>query len=381
MILLVYPALKNGIETSEMKRIGIKIRLRKEEINFMNICELLESLHVLNESERLYKEYYSVQNHPEQLKDFLKTIDPDFLAENHLIIPDIVDYHSSYFKEDMFFIEDKSQDIMVMKHNCFSPLTPHKHSFFEMLYVLEGSCDHYINDACFHMKPGDICIVSPEIMHQLGVFDESIVINFLIRSSTFEEIFFSLLKGDNILSSFFLNNIYSKKINEYITIDTEQDTELRDLLLDIMLEYIDRPLYYIEIMNSELVTFFAKVLRRYEKNCHLPPFTKKRDVQSYALVHFIRENYRTVTLGDIAGKFHYSDDYASKLIKSATGYTFTQLHTKIRMHKAAGLLKETSINLQDICDDIGYLNPEHFIRMFKKEYHMTPSEYRKKNKH
>ena len=343
----------------------------------MEKIDLIQNLHKLNESERFYQEYYSIRNDPKQLALFVEKTDPEFLDRNYLVIPDKNDYSSSYFKEDMFFIADKSQDIMVLKHNCYSPPTPHKHSFFEMLYVLEGSCEHCVNERHFKMNAGEICIVSPEVIHNLSVFDNSIIINFLIRSSTFEDIFFSLLKGDNILSSFFLNNIYSKNISEYITIDTEQDGILRDLLLDIMLEYENQTAYYIEVMNSELVTFFAKVLRNYEQNCHLPPFTKKSDVQSFALVHFIRENYRNVTLGDVANKFHYSQDYASRLIKTLTGYTFTQLLKKIRLHKAASLLKDTAITLQDICDDIGYMNPEHFIRMFKKEYHMTPSEYRK----
>ena len=277
----------------------------------------------------------------------------------------------------MFFTEDGAQDVIVLKHNCYSPPLTHSHKFFEMLYVFEGSCEHILDHARFSMREGELCIVAPETEHFVSVFDESIVINFLIRSSTFETMFSNLLKGNHVLSSFFLNNIYSKKSSRYITVDTEKDAALKEMLLEIMLEYENKELYYYEIMNSMLVTFFGRLLRSYEKNFRLPPAAKAQDERSLILIQFIRENYRSVTINDIADRFHYSENYATKLIKSSTGYTFTQLHKKIRMHKAARLLEDTDLSVQNICDEVGYLNPEHFIRTFKKEYLLNPSEYRK----
>ena len=44
----------------------------------MKLNELIQNLHILNESELFYKKYYSIRNDPEQLALFLKTIDHEF---------------------------------------------------------------------------------------------------------------------------------------------------------------------------------------------------------------------------------------------------------------------------------------------------------------
>ena len=83
-------------------------------------------------------------------------------------------------------------------------------------------------------------------------------------------------------------------------------------------------------------------------------------------------------LEEIAEQFHFSKEYTSRLIKSSTGRTFTQIHRNIRMNKATTLLANTNITINSIAEEIGYLNPEHFNRTFKKVYGMSPGDYRKK---
>jgi YesN/AraC family two-component response regulator len=82
-------------------------------------------------------------------------------------------------------------------------------------------------------------------------------------------------------------------------------------------------------------------------------------------------------LNRIADRFHYTPEYTSSLIKATTGYTFMQLITRIRMERAQALLRDTNISIGEISQTIGYLNPEHFIRTFKKHCAMTPSAYRR----
>ena len=41
------------------------------------------------------------------------------------------------------------------------------------------------------------------------------------------------------------------------------------------------------------------------------------------------------------------------------------------------LLESTNIPISQICRIIGYSSPEHFSRIFKKEYQVSPSDYRK----
>ncbi|MBE5979760.1 MAG: AraC family transcriptional regulator [Paenibacillaceae bacterium] len=64
------------------------------------------------------------------------------------------------------------------------------------------------------------------------------------------------------------------------------------------------------------------------------------------------------------------------MVKEHTGQNFTKLIRDI-LDKACRALKTTNLSISSICEIIGYTNPEHFNRIFKETFHMTPGEYRK----
>lgn len=95
------------------------------------------------------------------------------------------------------------------------------------------------------------------------------------------------------------------------------------------------------------------------------------------ILNYIIQNYNTVTLGDVASRFHFSEPYCSKLIAGITGITFSELLTRIRLQNGENMLAHTQMSIADISEKIGYKNPETFVRSFSRNYHMTPSQYRK----
>ena len=81
----------------------------------------------------------------------------------------------------------------------------HSHSFFEIIFVLNGFCSNDIGNYNLKLKKGNVCIIAPNTTHALSIFtDDCIVLNLLVRSSTFEKSFFELIKSNDILSAFFL---------------------------------------------------------------------------------------------------------------------------------------------------------------------------------
>ncbi len=97
------------------------------------------------------------------------------------------------------------------------------------------------------------------------------------------------------------------------------------------------------------------------------------------MMNYIQANYQTVTLADMADKFHLSQPYISKYIHEKSGNTFVELVTNIRMKKARTLLKNGNMTVENVAIAVGYPNVEHFNRMFKKKYNMTPVQYRADN--
>ena len=94
------------------------------------------------------------------------------------------------------------------------------------------------------------------------------------------------------------------------------------------------------------------------------------------IMNYIQNHYLTVTLDELAGKFALSAPYLSKYIKEKSGLTFVDNVKKIRMKKAKTLLKNSNMTVERVAEQVGYPSVEHFNRLFKKEFQMTPVQYR-----
>lgn len=345
----------------------------------MDVNALQLHIYEMNEDEKFYKEYYYARQQQYSLEKFISKLDMDDVLKRHLLIPELKETIpvGNIYEDTFFFDMNDTNSIIVQKHNRYSPPLFHKHTFFELLYVYDGKCKQKLQHTEFELKTGDICVIPPEIEHAIAVNDESIILNVLIRKDTLHNIFFNFLNTQNMLSSFFLNNIYAQKANDYIIFHTGSDFELRRAFLYMLWETVNKQLYCYQLIGNTLMQVFALLIRNYENTIEMPVFTHKSDVQRYAIIQYIQEHYSSVKLEDIAEKFHYTSEYTSKLIKETTGMTFTEITQRVRMEKAQDLLANTNMSVALISEEIGYDAPEHFIRLFKKYTQMTPSSYRK----
>ena len=104
-----------------------------------------------------------------------------------------------------------------------------------------------------------------------------------------------------------------------------------------------------------------------------------KDERLLEITNYIYANYKDVTLDDLSEKFFLSKPYLSKYINEKSGLTFGDILKQVRMKKARAMLKSSSATVESIAESVGYQNVEHFNRIFKKMYNITPVQYR--NRH
>ena len=104
-----------------------------------------------------------------------------------------------------------------------------------------------------------------------------------------------------------------------------------------------------------------------------------KDERLLEITNYIYANYKDVTLDDLSEKFFLSKPYLSKYIKEKSGLSFGDILKQVRMKKARAMLKSSSATVESIAESVGYQNVEHFNRIFKKMYNITPVQYR--NRH
>ncbi|MDQ0058675.1 response regulator transcription factor [Paenibacillus harenae] len=103
--------------------------------------------------------------------------------------------------------------------------------------------------------------------------------------------------------------------------------------------------------------------------------SKRREVSE--AYKFISLNLsRRITLEELASHLHMNPSYFSRFFKKETGQTFIEYVTGKKIERAKELLDQTNHSVHEICEMLGYDNQSYFIKTFKAQAGVTPTEYR-----
>jgi AraC family transcriptional regulator, regulatory protein of adaptative response / methylphosphotriester-DNA alkyltransferase methyltransferase len=106
---------------------------------------------------------------------------------------------------------------------------------------------------------------------------------------------------------------------------------------------------------------------------HSPHSGLVRNVTKY-LLHQYKQR---LTLQDIANDVGMSPFHLERIFKQETLETPRSYLEKIRVDKAAHLLKSTELTNLEICYEVGFQSPSNFYKVFRRLTKSSPSEYRR----
>lgn len=176
----------------------------------------------------------------------------------------------------------------------------------------------------------------------------------------------------------------SEKIRESLNEDYLQDIlfEIKSLMFKVAKTYhcredsirscCQKDLYpTLQALTDSLCREMNRLLQEAKKHPRLNPLTQK--VIGYIQIHY-RES---ITLSLLAKKVHVVPNYLSRVFNQDMGVSIPVYLNQVRTENAARLLQNDGLRISDVACQVGFSDPHHFTRVFKKQYHMTPTEYRK----
>jgi len=93
------------------------------------------------------------------------------------------------------------------------------------------------------------------------------------------------------------------------------------------------------------------------------------------MIRYIHDNYAdNITLNHLANELYISRYYLGQIFKKATGDSFNQYLTKVRIAKAKELLLEGKFMVYEITEKVGFRNVPYFSTLFKKYTGMNPTD-------
>jgi two-component system, response regulator YesN len=98
-----------------------------------------------------------------------------------------------------------------------------------------------------------------------------------------------------------------------------------------------------------------------------------QEAEKYILRHYADN----LTLQSVASEVHVTPVWLSKLFKKEKKQTFLEYLTEVRMENSKVMLGEVKYRIYQISSFVGYKDPVHFTKLFKKYTGLTPKEYRR----
>ena len=248
-----------------------------------------------------------------------------------------------------------------------------------LLYVSDGSLTQHISGDDVHMKKGDVCLINSDCVHWESFEDEAA---FVIR----------LEVSDVIVKALITNSMADEQASDYIkelgkalknsgyihfTFRNHYDNELKDMLTALINECGVADMASAYICQGLMLRILWRLGTVYEYAQSRYIRKKINWLLHQEITDFIEDNMKDVTIDMLVERFGYQEDYFNRFLKAQTGMTFTEYLQDCRLNKSAILLKEDSMDVDEIIKEVGYRNKGYFYRIFTEKYNMTPAKFRK----
>ena len=127
-----------------------------------------------------------------------------------------------------------------------------------------------------------------------------------------------------------------------------------------------------ELLYKACYTFTQKVAES-----HVPVTS---DARIQKAVQFIIQNTnQRITVGDVADYVGFSKSYLSAYFKDTIGFKISDFILRCKLEEGRDLLRFTDKSITTISTYLCFSSQSHFQTAFKKQYGMTPKEYRRQN--
>lgn len=253
---------------------------------------------------------------------------------------------------------------------------PHKHSFFEIVYVEKGSGFQCINQHEFAYHAGNIFLLPPLDCHSFKV----------VESSRFYYIRFTdhyFLREDGLMRNnewfdqiaYILAN-YNKVPGDIISSERERDFIIFNIK-SIYQEYGISDGYSNGIITGTVASILNILARSIEKR--YVDQANETDNRFGEILRYINTNItdsKRIRIPPLAEKFGISQTYFSEYFKRHAGANLANYVMKSKLRLVETKVLHTDLSLKEIAYQLGFTDSSHLARSFKKAYGMTITKFK-----
>ncbi|UXX78453.1 AraC family transcriptional regulator [Reichenbachiella carrageenanivorans] len=257
---------------------------------------------------------------------------------------------------------------------------PHKHNFFEIVYVDQGNGYQCINKHEFAYQVGNVFLLPPLDCHSFRIVEKSrfYFIRFTDhyflhdRSMTDYKDWFDKM-------SYILAN-YNKVPGDIIG-STRERAFIAQTIQFIHQEYLQADVYSDAIIMGAMVSILNILARNIEKN--YVQQANDLDGRFGEVLRYINTNISdpaSLRITELADRFGISPTYFSEYFKKHAGLSLGEYITKSKLKLVETKILHTDLSLKEIAHQLRFTDSSHLSKTFKNTYGMTIKEYKLNNR-
>lgn len=250
------------------------------------------------------------------------------------------------------------------------PVNLHSHTFYEMVYCLSNSGTQYLVDTKrYRLQHGDVILVPPGVAHkplfptELAEPYKRIILWF---STDFVEGIKHIISYEKELS---LKNVYLLRTagTSWEFIGNYFQTGLHEARQKA-------PGWQIALCGNtmHLLILMWRAMSKPESH---PLKSEKPELLDNIVAYIEKHLNEKITLPDIARRFYVSESTISQHFQKKMHVSFYHYVTQRRLIAAKSMILE-DYKLDELCTKVGFSDYSTFYRAFKKEFGISPKEYR-----
>lgn len=244
----------------------------------------------------------------------------------------------------------------------------HFHDYYELYYLESGERYHMVDGEIFLLHKGEFFIFPPNrLHHSYGEKDvpfRRICIYFRPSAFLSAEIrqCFSGRKSQVFSTAHQADRFQIHRLLEMLL----EETEIKESASSVPSCSED---YLLSVLNLLLITIIRK--------SYFPKMELEKTTMAKVVRYLQEHSAEDISIERLAAHFYISPYYLCREFKKATGSTIIQYLNDVRVILAKNMFLETSKNVTEVSNAIGFSNLTHFNRVFKSVTGFTPSAYRK----
>lgn len=266
--------------------------------------------------------------------------------------------------------ESKNRSFVMTQYESIKEVTikPHYHNSIEIIYVLKGKIKIHTDGIEYNLEDSDIIYINSGRMHSINYFSNTRIISLKISSIWLNKIIPNFINTEINFCSINIKNPPMKQVCEDI---------INKFLLLNDIFYLNSDFSDIGV-NGYIFLLLYELISNFKVNDNISSKSnyKYQDRIKY-MVKYLNNHYQeNISLKEISLTLGVTPQYLSKLFHTYYSMNYKKYLNKLRLEHSIYEITTTNDSFLDISMKCGFSSQHSFIDAFKKQYNMTPKEYR-----